>query len=78
MEVNIFKKKFLKIIGSKKRAINVHRIKAHYSIISGYVCIGFIDFVWNNNIQTDFTYLVSLDNFFKNIFNNSKLKSQNI
>ena len=45
---------------------NIFRIQAYDSIICGYFCIGFIDFMFKGNCLTDFTNLFSPDNFLKN------------
>ena len=34
-----------KFIGNKKFIINIYRIQAYDSIMCGYICIGFIDFM---------------------------------
>ena len=38
-------KEIRKFIGNKKIITNIHTIKAFGSIMSGYFCIGFIDFM---------------------------------
>ena len=44
---------------------NVFRIKAYNSVMCGYFCIGFIDFMLAGKTLTDFTNLFSPDNFNK-------------
>ena len=44
LESNIFQKN-RKIIGSKNIATNIYRIQAYDSIMCGFFCIGFIDFM---------------------------------
>ena len=39
------------------------RIQAYDLVICGYVCIGFVDFVFKGDILTDFTKLFSSDSF---------------
>ena len=39
---------------------------AHDSVMCGYFCIGFIDFMFKGNSLTDFTNIFSTDNFKKN------------
>ena len=39
------------------------RIQAYDSVMCGYVCIGFVDFVFKGDILTDFTKLFSSDSF---------------
>ena len=46
-------------IGNKNVKTNIFRIQAYDSIIYGYFCIGFIDFM----TLTDFTNLFSPNNF---------------
>ena len=43
--MNIFQKKYKKIIGNESIITNIYRIQAYNSIICGYVCIGFIGFM---------------------------------
>ena len=45
---------------------NIFRIQAYYSLICGYFCIGFIDFMPKDKILTDFTTLFLPNNFDKN------------
>ena len=45
---------------------NIFRIQAYNPIMSGYFCIGFIDFMFANTTLTDFTSLFSLYDFKKN------------
>ena len=45
LEMNIFQKKYKKIIGNESIITNIYRIQAYNSIICGYVCIGFIGFM---------------------------------
>ena len=44
---------------------NIFRIQAYDSIMCGYFCIGFIDFMLAGKTLTDFTNLFSPNNFFK-------------
>ena len=46
--------------------INIFRIQAYDSIIFGYFCIGFIDFLYKKKTLTEFTNLFSPNNFKKN------------
>ena len=50
-----------KFIGNKNIKTNIFRMQAYDSIMCGYFCIGFIDF-----ILTKFTNLFSSNNFMKN------------
>ena len=42
---------------------NIFRIQAYHSIMCGYFCIGFIDFMLPGKTGTDFTYLYLRNNF---------------
>ena len=59
-------KEIEKFIGNKNIITNILRIQAYDSIICGYFCIGFIDFMLNDNSLTDFTNLFSPNDFRKN------------
>ena len=59
-------KKFIKRTIHNKNIINIFRIQAYDSVISGYFCIGFIDFMFNGHSFTDFTNLLSTNDFKKN------------
>ena len=45
---------------------NIFRIQAYDSVMCGYVCIGFIDFMLEGKTLTEFTDLFSLYDFKKN------------
>ena len=45
---------------------NIFRIQAYDSIMCGYFCIGFIDFMLAGKTLTEFTNLFSSNNFKKN------------
>ena len=55
-----------KIIRNKNIKANIFRIKANNSVVRGYFCIGFIDFVLACKKLTDFTNLFSPHDFKKN------------
>ena len=57
-------KKF--IISNKNLKTNMFRIQAYYSIMCGYFCIGFINFMLAGKTLPDFTNLFSPNNFKKN------------
>ena len=68
-EENIFQKKLLTIktfINNKNIKTNIFRIQAYNSVMCGYFCIGFIDFMLKRNTLTEFTNLFSPNNFKKN------------
>ena len=52
-------KEIIKFIGNKNMIINIYRIQAYDSIMCGYFCIGFINFMFNGNSLTDYTNLFS-------------------
>ena len=45
---------------------NIFRIKAYDSIMCGYFCVGFIDFMLAGKTLTEYTNLFSPNNFKKN------------
>ena len=45
---------------------NIFRIQANDSVMCGYFCIGFIDFMLKGKTLTEFTNLFSTNNFKKN------------
>ena len=53
-------------ISNKNIKANIFRIQAYDSIMCGYFCIGFIDFMLARKTLTDFTNLFSPKNFYKN------------
>ena len=68
-------KEIKRFIGHKNTKTNMFRIQADNSIMCGYFCIGFIDFMFAGKSLIDFTSLFSPYNFKKNdkiIFNYSK------
>ena len=50
----------------KKMITNIYRIQAYDSIMCGYFCIGFINFMFNGKSLTDYTNLFSPNDFNKN------------
>ena len=55
-----------KFIGNKNAQANIFRIKAYDSVMCGYFCIGFIDFMLKDKSLTDFPNLFSPNDFKKN------------
>ena len=55
-------------LGSRRKKIitNIYRIQAYDSIMCGYFCIGFINFMFNDKSLTDYTNLFSPNDFNKN------------
>ena len=59
-------KEIKKFIGHKNIKTNICRIQADNSIMCGYICIGFIDFMLAGKSLIDFTSLFSPYDFKKN------------
>ena len=59
-------KEIMKFINRKKINTNIYRIQAYDSIMCGYFCIGFINFMFNGKSLTDYTNLFSPNDFNKN------------
>ena len=57
-------KEFVK---NKNIITNIFRIQAYDSIMCGYFCIGFIDFILKGKTLTEYTNLFSPNNFKKNM-----------
>ena len=55
-----------KFIGNKNIKTNIFRLQAQDSIMCGYFCIGFIDFMFGGENLTDYTSLFSPYDFKKN------------
>ena len=53
-------------INNKNIKTNIFRIQAYDSVMCGYFCIGFIDFMLAKNTLTKYTNLFSPNNFKKN------------
>ena len=56
-------KEIITFIGNKNIKTNIFRIQEHDSIMCGYFCIGFIDFMLVGKNLTDLTNLFSPHNF---------------
>ena len=71
-------KEIKEFVKKKNIITNIFRIQAYNSIMCGYFCIGFIDFMLAIKALTEFTNLFSPNNFKKNdsiiYFMNSILK----
>ena len=59
-------KEIKRFIGHKHIKTNIFKIQAYNSIMCGYFCIGFIDFMFANKTLIDFTSLFSPYDFEKN------------
>ena len=59
-------KEIIKIIGNKNVITNIYRIQAYDSIMCGYFCIGFIDFILKGKSLLEYTNLFSSNDYEKN------------
>ena len=59
-------KEIKKIIGNKNIIKNIYRMQAYNSIMCGYFCIGFIDFMLKGKCLLDYTNLFSPNKYEKN------------
>ena len=50
-------KEIKNFIGNKNIQSNIYRIQGYDSVMCGYLCIGFIDFMLEGKSLTDFTNL---------------------
>ena len=57
---------FSSALQNKNIKTNIFRIQAYDSVMCGYFCIGFIDFMFKGKTLTEFTNLFSPNNFEKN------------
>ena len=64
--VEYIPKEIMNKIGNKNIKSNIFRIQDNSSIMCGYFCILFIEYMLNNKTLTDYTYLFSLYDFKKN------------
>ena len=55
-------------IGNKNILTNIFRIETYDSIMCGYFCIGFIDFMLKGKSLKDFSNLFSPNDFKKNTY----------
>ena len=59
-------KEIKKFIGNNNIITNIYRIQAYDSIMFGYFCIGFIDFMLKGKSLLDYIYLFSPIDYEKN------------
>ena len=59
-------KEIIKFIKNRNIKTKIFRIQAYDSIMCGYFCIGFIDFLFNGKSLTDYTNLFSPNDFKRN------------
>ena len=64
--VEYIPKEIKKFISNKNMKANIYRVQANDSIMYGYFCIGFIDFMLAGKTLTDYTNLFSPYDFDKN------------
>ena len=73
-------KEIKKFINNKNTIANIYRVQDYDSIMSGYFCVGFINYLFQGKSLTDFTNPFSPNSFKKNddiIFNYFLNKLQN-
>ena len=66
LELNLFQNKCKKLHKNKNIITNIHRIQAYGSVMFGYFCIGFIDFILKGKSLLDYTNLLSPNDYEKN------------
>ena len=59
-------KEIIKIKGNKNVITNIYRIQAYDSIMCGYFCIGFIDFILKDKSLLEYTNLFSSNDYEEN------------
>ena len=59
-------KEVKKIIGNRNIITNIYRIQNYDSVMCGYFCIGFIDYMFMGKSLVDYTNLFLPNNFKKN------------
>ena len=59
-------KEIKEFIGNKNIKANIYRVQANDSVMCGYFCIGFIDFMLAGKTLTDYTALFFPHDFNKN------------
>ena len=64
--VEHIQKEIKTFIKNKNITTNIFRIQAYDSVMCGYFCIGFIDFMLKGKTLTEFTNLFSPNKFKKN------------
>ena len=62
----MFLKKLKNLLRKKNIKANILRVQANDSVMRGYFCIGFIDFMLAGKILTDFTSTFSPHDFERN------------
>ena len=65
-EVELIQKEIKKFIGNKNIITNIYRIQAYDSIMCGYFCVGFINFMLKGKNLLDYTNLFPPYDYEKN------------
>ena len=65
LELKKFQNKLNALLINQNIEKNIYRIQAYDSVMCGYFCIEFIDFILKGKSLTDFTNLFSPNNFIK-------------
>ena len=65
-QVEHISKEINKFIGNKNITTNIFRVQAYDSIMRGYFCIGFINFMLKGRNLLEYTSLFSTNNYEKN------------
>ena len=65
-QVEHIPKEIKTFVKNKNIETNIFRIQAYDSVMCGYFCIGFIDFMFKGKTLTEYTNLFSPNNFEKN------------
>ena len=66
LRVEYILRKIKKFVGSKNIKANIDRIQANDSIMCGYFCIGFIDFILTGKSLLDYSIIFSPNDYEKN------------
>ena len=66
LEVEHIPKEIKKFIGNKNIITNIYRMQAYNSIMRGYFCFGFINFMLKGKSLLDYTNLFSPNEYEKN------------
>ena len=64
--LKMFLKKLKNLLGKKNIKVNIFRVQGNDSVMCGYFCIGFIDFMLADKKLTNFTNFFSPYDFKKN------------
>ena len=59
-------KEIRKFVRNKNIITNIYRIQAYNSVMCGYFCVGFIDFMLKGKSLLEYTYLCSPNEYKRN------------